>query len=60
MENGELVEWPAVSVTFTKAEILTLLLPTLDDAIEVVDPLTILASDLIEIRSMIFDRLGGA
>lgn len=54
----ERVIWPMESVCFSKTELFALVLPALDAAIDLVD-LSMLQSDLVEIRSMVLDRLEG-
>ncbi len=54
----ERVVWPMESITFTKTELLALVLPALDAAIDSLE-VSMLQSDLIEIRSMVLDRLEG-
>jgi len=46
------------SITVTKSELLGLVFPAPDAAIDQLD-LTMVPSDLIEIRSMLLDRLEG-
>jgi hypothetical protein len=56
--DDERVVWPMETITFTKPELFSLVLPILDAAIELLD-VSMVQSDLIEIRSMILDRLEG-
>jgi hypothetical protein len=46
------------SVSFSKTELLALVLPALDAAIDLLD-VSMVQSDLVEIRSMVLDRLEG-